>query len=540
MITEKLSKVVIVMKMMFIGAAHEVTGSCTYIEACGKRFLVDFGMEQGFDEFENVQIPCNPSQIDFVLLTHAHIDHSGLLPLLYAGGFRGEIHSTRATAHLCDIMLRDSAHIQEFEAEWKNRRGRRENKEEYIPLYTMDDAMGAIFLFVEHDYGSYKEISDGIMIRFTDAGHLLGSASIEIKLYENGVKRKLVFSGDIGNNDQPLIKDPTYIDNADFVVMESTYGDRLHRRPTDYVAALAQVLRETFDKGGNVVIPSFAVGRTQELLYFIKQIKDRELLPEYKDFPVFVDSPLAIEATGIFMKNYAECFDDEALDYIENGVNPIKFDGLNIAVSAEESRAINFDKRPKVIISSSGMCEAGRIKHHLKHNLWRPECTVMFVGYQAVNTLGRKLADGAKTAKLFGEEISVNARVLTLPGISGHADKNGLDAWISAIDGVKRVFVNHGEDKVSMGYAEHLSNDLGIDAVAPYSGAVFDLVTEVYENGSPVRNERRYKAEPNTVYGRLVAAVDSLEALVKESKGRTNKDLAKLTDSINNLIAKFR
>ncbi|MBR1750306.1 MAG: MBL fold metallo-hydrolase [Ruminococcus sp.] len=528
------------MKMMFIGANHEVTGSCTYIEACGKRFLVDFGMEQGFDEFENVQIPCNPSQIDFVLLTHAHIDHSGLLPLLYAGGFRGEIHATKATAHLCDIMLRDSAHIQEFEAEWKNRRGKRENKEEYIPLYNIEDALGAIFLFVEHEYGVFKEISDGLMIRFTDAGHLLGSASIEIKLYENGVKRKLVFSGDIGNKDQPLIKDPTYIDSADFVVMESTYGDRLHHRPTDYVAALAQVLRETFEKGGNVVIPSFAVGRTQELLYFIKQIKDRGLIAEYSDFPVFVDSPLAIEATNIFMKNYADCFDDEAMDYIDNGINPIKFDGLNIAVSADESRAINFDKRPKVIISSSGMCEAGRIKHHLKHNLWRPECTVMFVGYQAVNTLGRKLADGAKIAKLFGEEISVNARVLTLPGISGHADKNGLDAWIGAIDGVKRVFVNHGEDKVSTSYAEHLTNDLGIDAVAPYSGAMFDLVTEVYENGSPVRNERKYKAEPHTVYGRLVAAVDSLEALVKDSKGRTNKDLAKLTDSINNLIQKFK
>ena len=528
------------MKMTFIGATHEVTGSCTFIEACGKKFLVDFGMQQGEDIYENVQIPVSPSNIDFVLLTHAHIDHSGLLPLLYSGGFQGEIHATKPTAHLCDIMLRDSAHIQEFEAEWKNRRGRREGKDEYVPLYTMDDALGAIFLFVEHEYGVYREISDGIQIRFTDAGHLLGSASIEIKLYENGVKRKLVFSGDIGNKAQPLIKDPTYIEDADFVVMESTYGDRLHHRPTDYVAALAQVLRETFEKGGNVVIPSFAVGRTQELLYFIRQIKERELLPEFPDFPVFVDSPLAIEATNIFMKNYAACFDDEAMEYITKGINPIKFDGLNIAVSADESRAINFDSRPKVIISSSGMCEAGRIKHHLKHNLWRPECTVMFVGYQAVNTLGRKLADGAKSAKLFGEEIAVRARVLTLPGISGHADKNGLDEWIKAIDHPKKVFVNHGDDRTSTLYAEHLQQDFGLDAVAPYSGACFDLITEVYENGSPVRNERKFKAEPNTVYGRLIAAVDNLTSLVRESSGRTNKDLAKLTDSINNLILKFK
>ncbi|WP_295153883.1 MBL fold metallo-hydrolase RNA specificity domain-containing protein [uncultured Ruminococcus sp.] len=525
------------MKMIFIGANHEVTGSCTYVEACGKKFLVDFGMEQGTDLYENAKIPCPPSMVDFVLLTHAHIDHSGLLPLLYAGGFAGDIHATKATCNLCSIMLRDSAHIQEFEAEWRSRKGRRKGQDEVEPLYTLADAEGAISKLIPHPYEEMVELCEGIKIRFMDAGHLLGSSSIELWLTEDGETRKIVFSGDIGNLDQPLIRDPQYISEADYAVMESTYGTRRHEKVTNYVEHLAELVQKTFDRGGNVVIPSFAVGRTQELLYFIRQIKEQGLVKNHADFPVYVDSPLAIEATRVFMENKESCFDAEALEYVEKGVNPITFPGLNIAVTSDESRAINFDKTPKIIISASGMCEAGRIKHHLKHNLWHSECLVLFVGYQANNTLGRSLVEGAKTVKLFGEDINVAAQISVLPGISGHADVDGLDRWIDSFAvRPKTVFVNHGEDAVMEEFKHHLE-DKGYHAEAPFSGAEFDLLTGVFTQAEPIKVVR--KTLPNTSYQRLCASLDRLSALVASSKGLTNKDLAKLTDSINNLCAKW-
>lgn len=525
------------MKVNFIGATHEVTGSCTYIDACGKRFLVDFGMEQGFDSFENEQIPTSPSKIDFVLLTHAHIDHSGLLPLLYAGGFSGEIHCTGASSNLCSIMLQDSAHIQEFEAEWRNRKGRRKGQDTIEPLYTLADAQGAIKCFVPHKYDEIFEVSEGIKVRFIDAGHLLGSASIEIWITESNVTKKIIFSGDIGNLNQPLIRDPQYLDEADYVVMESTYGTRRHNAPADYSTALAEVLQRTFDRGGNVVIPSFAVGRTQELLYFIRDIKDRNLVKNHSDFPVYIDSPLAIEATKIFNKNKECCFDVEALDFLSRGINPISFNGLNIATTSDESRAINFDKTPKVIISASGMCEAGRVKHHLKHNLWRKESTILFVGFQATNTLGRSLCEGVKKVKLFGEEITVSAEIEMLAGISGHADVDGLDAWISHIKNPSKVFVIHGESAISEAYTQHLRDDLNLDAYCPFSGAQLDMLTGVFENAAPKAIER--KSKPSTSYQRLIAALDRLTVLVQSSKGLNNKDLSKLTDSINNLCSKW-
>ena len=526
------------MKMTFIGADHEVTGSCTYIEACGKKFLVDFGMEQGLDYFENAKVPCPPSGIDFVLLTHAHIDHSGLLPLLYAGGFSGEIHATKATCNLCGIMLKDSAHIQEFEAEWRSRKGKRKGLSETEPLYTMADAEGAISCLCPHNYSEIIEISDGIKIRFIDAGHLLGSSSIEVWLTENDVTKKIVFSGDIGNLNQPLIRDPQYIDEADYVVMESTYGNRRHERVENYTQHLANIIQETFDRGGNLVIPSFAVGRTQELMYFIRQIKEDGLVKNHADFPVYVDSPLAIEATKIFVNNKESCFDEEALSFVNKGINPVSFSNLNIAVTSDESRAINFIDTPKVIISASGMCEAGRIKHHLKHNLWNEKNTILFVGYQAVNTLGRSLVDGAKTAKLFGEEIAVKAKVIVLPGISGHADIDGLDAWISHIKAPQKVFVNHGEDSVTESYKEHLRNTFGLNAFAPYSGASCDLMTGDFVNTTPVRIVKKTGGSSPS-YQRLCASLERLSALVKRSSGLNNKDMAKLTDTINNLCTKW-
>lgn len=532
------------MKMVFIGACREVTGSCTYIEAAGKRFLVDFGMEQGKNMYENAKIPCAPSEIDFVLLTHAHVDHSGLLPLLSAGGFSGKIHSTKATANLCSIMLRDSAHIQEFEAEWRSRKNKRKGKTEHIPLYTIADAEEAIKCFVPHNYDEECEISEGVTVRFVDAGHLLGSSSIEVWLTENGETRKLVFSGDIGNFNQPLIRDPQYISEADYVVMESTYGDRRHTVPDDYETELASIINRTFARGGNLVVPSFAVGRTQEILYFIKKIKDRGLV-EKKNFKVYIDSPLAIEATKVFSQNKESCFDEEALRYVQSGVDPIVFDGLTVAVTSDESKMINFDKEPKIIISASGMCEAGRIKHHLKHNLWREENTVMFAGYQAYNTLGRSLLDGAEKVKLFGEEVIVRAEIVRLNGISGHADLDGLIGWARAFGNTpKRIFVNHGENDAAEAFVNTLKTELSANAYAPCSGTSFDIATgEFIEETQPVPIERKTSDDENignnSVYARLLSALDRLTKLIKGAQGRANKDLARLTDRINDICDKF-
>ena len=327
-------------------------------------------MEQGPDYYENQEIPVNPGELDFVLLTHAHMDHSGNLPAIYAKGFQGPIYATDATCHLCDIMLRDSAHIQMFEAEWRNRKGRRQGKPEFIPAYTMEDALGVLRNFVSCPYEEVISPAEGIHVRYVDAGHLLGSASIEIRIEEAGKEETIVFSGDIGNINQPLIKDPQYLHKADYVVMESTYGDRSHGERPDYVELLSEVIQRTFDRGGNLVIPSFAVGRTQEMLYFIRQIKEEGRVNGYQNFKVYVDSPLANEATTIFGEHRYDCFDEEALDLIYKGVNPISFPGLKTSVTSDDSRAINFDSDCKVIISASGMCDAGRIKHHLKHNLW--------------------------------------------------------------------------------------------------------------------------------------------------------------------------
>ena len=346
------------MKLTFIGADHEVTGSCHYIESSGKHMLVDYGMEQGIDTYENVPLPVDASSIDYVFLTHAHIDHSGLLPLLYSKGFRGQIFATEATCDLCSIMLRDSAHIQMFEAEWHNRKAKRSRDvEEYVPLYNMQDADGAIRCLVPCKYDAMVKVCEDISVRFTDVGHLLGSAAIEVWLKEGEVSKKIVFSGDVGNIDQPLIKDPATVDEADYVVIESTYGDRLHDRSRpDYAAELASILKRTFDRGGNVVIPSFAVGRTQEMLYFLRQIKEEGLVPGHEDFIVYMDSPLAVEATGVFNKNLYDCFDEEAMELVNRGINPITFPGLYLSITSEESKAINFDDSPKVILSASGMC----------------------------------------------------------------------------------------------------------------------------------------------------------------------------------------
>ncbi|MDD7147495.1 MAG: MBL fold metallo-hydrolase [Lachnospiraceae bacterium] len=531
------------MKLTFIGADHEVTGSCHYLEVCGKHILVDYGMEQGVNVYENASLPVQESLIDYVLLTHAHVDHSGMLPLLYARGFRGQVFMTDASADLCSIMLRDCAHIQMQEAEWKNRKAKRHSGVEATePVYTMEDADGIIRRIVPCHYDTVIELCEGVKIRFTDIGHLLGSASIEVWMEEGGVSKKIVFSGDIGNKNQPLIKDPARTEEADYVVMESTYGDRLHseERP-DYVKELAQILNDTFAKGGNVVIPSFAVGRTQEMLYFLRKIKADRLVKDYPDFPVYVDSPLAVEATGIFHKNIYNCFDEEAMELVKKGINPIQFPGLNLAITSEESKMINFDDKPKVILSASGMCEAGRIRHHLKHNLWRPECTVLFVGYQAVGTLGRAIVDGAQEVKLFGETISIRARIEKLAGMSGHADKNGLLEWIQGFTRKpQRVFVVHGEDSVCESFKLCLEKEYGFLAYAPFSGTRFDLATNAVEyEAAPVRLKKKAAKAVSDVFARLMAAGQRLLSVIQRNEGGANKDLAKFADQINSLCDKW-
>lgn len=530
------------MKLTFIGADHEVTGSCHCLETGGKYILIDYGMEQGSDTYENAALPVGWAEIDYVFLTHAHVDHSGMLPYLYARGFRGRIFATEATADLCSIMLRDCAHIQMQEAEWKNRKAKRSSSlETEEPLYTMEDADGAIRRIVPCQYGRMVEVCEGVKIRFTDIGHLLGSSSIEVWAEESGQTRKLVFSGDIGNKNQPLIKDPKKTAEADYVIMESTYGDRLHssERP-DYVGSLAKVLKETFDRGGNVVIPSFAVGRTQEMLYFLRKIKAENMVKGHPDFLVYVDSPLAVEATGIFQKNIYQCFDEEAMELVKRGINPISFPGLRLSITSDESKAINFDETPKVILSASGMCEAGRIRHHLKHNLWRPECTVLFVGYQAAGTLGRSLLEGAGEVKLFGETIEVRARIEKIEGLSGHADKNGLIDWVNGFERKpERVFVVHGEDSVCGAFADCLSGEYGLSAYAPFSGTVFDLLTNtcVYE-AQPVAVRKKTKASGD-VFARLLAAGQRLLALIRRNEGGANKDLARFADQVNSLCDKW-
>lgn len=459
------------MKITFYGAARTVTGSCHMVEACDKKFLIDCGMFQGrlTDQMLNYEeFPFNINEIDFVILTHAHIDHSGRVPKLYKAGYTGEIYTTNATVDLCRIMLPDSGHIQEKEIEWVNKKRRRAGKKETEPMYTAQDGLDAVKLFHGINYDEEIIINENLSFRMIDAGHMLGSAIVEITVTEEGKTERLVFSGDLGNTDMPIIKDPTYIEGADYLVMESTYGDRVHGKLEDQSDEFIDILLKTTDRGGNVIIPSFAVGRTQELLYEInryaamKGIGDR-----VSKIPVYVDSPLAVNATNIFMEN-AEYYDDEALRYLLKGDNPLEFPNLHFVSTAEESKALNEDTTPKVIISASGMCEVGRIKHHLKHNLYRPECTVLFVGFQAEGTLGKKIQTNERIVKIFGEEIAVNAEIRTLDAFSGHADKLGLIKWIDKmLEKPKTIFIVHGEYTGQQALKNELTEKFKINCIIP-------------------------------------------------------------------------
>lgn len=531
------------MKITFLGAAHEVTGSCTYIEVGDKKGIVDYGMEQGQNLFENCEIPVSPAELDFALLTHAHIDHSGNLPLLYKRGFRGSVYCTAATVKLSHIMLRDSAHIQMTEAEYQNRKSERSGGPKIEPLYDLDDAEGVLALFIPCDYGRLIQINDCVSVRFTDVGHLLGSSAIEVFLREGEEKRSICFSGDLGNTNQPILNDPKGVKNADYLVIESTYGNREHDEVrADYVTELASRIQKVLDRGGNLVIPSFAVGRTQEMLYFIREIKERGLVRGHGEFPVYLDSPLAIEATAIFLQCDTQFLDEDMRAIIRSGRNPLVFPGLEPAVGQDESKAINNDKTPKIIISASGMCDAGRIRHHLKHNLWRRESMVLFVGYQSNGTLGRILVDGAEKVKLFGDEIQVNASIEVLPGISGHAGRSGLRDWLSLFEvRPSMVFVNHGDPDSADAFTAELNTD-GYKAFAPYSGTVFNLISGEFElitDGVPIEKKAKARSVSES-YTRLVASAEELLSLCKKIEGRANKllnsyynDICKLINKIN-------
>lgn len=531
------------MKIQFIGAAQEVTGSCTLLEVNDRYYLVDCGMEQGIDVFQNVALPIPASQVDAVFLTHAHIDHSGMLPRLYKDGFRGIIYATSATVKLADIMLRDSAHIQMSEAEWKNRKAERSGEDNFTPTYTLDDAIGAIKLFRAAEYDKRITVSAGVDIRFTDIGHLLGSAAIELWLKEGENEKKIVFSGDVGNTNQPIIKDPTPVLETDYLVLESTYGSRNHERHSDTVEVFAQLIDRTLEKGGNVIIPSFAIGRTQELLYAIREIKQKGLTKN-NDFPVYVDSPLAIEATEIFSKCDRVCFDEETNSLIDQGIDPIKFSNLRLSVTVEESKKINETPEPKVIISASGMCEAGRIRHHLKHNLWRPQNLILFVGYQAEGTLGRHLIEGAESVRLFGEDIAVRAEIRSLKGTSGHADQKGLINWLESFSKKPcTVFLNHGNEE-SISVLRDELKERGYAVEAPFSGTEYDLVKGImtaYTEKKRVTaaDVAKARSRKNSIHRDLVSQAEALLALAKRCENRPNKENAKFAAQIRAMMDKW-
>ena len=537
------------MKVTFLGATKTVTGSNFLVKGAGRTFLVDCGLYQGSDkeEIKNAEpFPFDVNEIDFMLLTHAHIDHSGRIPKLYKDGYRNPIYTTNATCDLCAIMLPDSGHIQETEAEWKNRKRIRRGELPIDPIYDAETAVKCLELFKGEPYDQIIELDDNIHIRFNDAGHMLGSSTIEIWIKENGENKKIVFSGDIGNNDIPLLSEPTMIEDADFLVMESTYGNRKHIRNDNKAELFIDIVTETLKKGGIVVIPSFAVGRTQEILYELNKIKNSNLnTPEFEKkyetlmrTPVYVDSPLAISATEVFKENM-NLFDEETQELIKRGDNPLEFNGLQFTKTVEESKALNESNEPSIIISASGMCEVGRIKHHLKHTIWNSKNTILFVGYQAQGTLGRKIVDGAKTIRLFGEEIAVNARVEYIEGYSGHADQDGLLNFVySFIKKPEHIFLVHGEEEGQKVLRDLIHETTDLPVTIPRYGETYDLSEKVKLADMMIRNDKSKEYGKLEVIDRMETLKEELadmESIIKEdilANAVSDDEIAKLNERI--------
>ncbi len=517
------------MKITFLGATKTVTGSNFLVEGAGKKFLVDCGMWQGKaeDELKNTQeFQYDPKEIDFMLLTHAHIDHSGRIPKLYNEGFRNPVYAHKATCDLCALMLPDSGHIQEMESQWKNKKRLRKGEPAIPPMYTAEDAARCLEIFKPVNYDEVIEITPEIHVRYNDAGHMLGSSIIELWVKEGDKETKTVFTGDIGNNDIPLLSSPTMIEDTDYLVMESTYGSRLHMQNDKKAEIFLDVVSETLDNGGTVVIPSFAVGRTQEILYEVNKLKDEnkdeEFRRKYKKLmkaPVYVDSPLAISATEVFREN-TDLFDDETKAEILRGDNPLEFPGLKFTMTADESKALNQDETPSIIISASGMCEVGRIKHHLKHNLWNPKSTILFVGYQAPGTLGYSLVNGAKTVKIFGDEIAVNARIEYIEGYSGHADQEWLMNFIySFIKKPKHIFLVHGEEESQDVLREKIETEAKLPVTIPEYGETYELKDTI-----EMTHKLERKVE-KTIRNEIVQRLEMLKDELNDMEYYVRKDI---------------
>ena len=539
------------MNITFYGATKTVTGSNFLVEAAGKKFLVDCGLFQGSskEEIKNTEpFPYNVDEIDFMLLTHAHIDHSGRIPKLYKDGYRNRIYTTYATCDLCAIMLPDSGHIQETETEWKNRKRIRRGEELLVPIYDAETALKSLELFKGVAYDKVIELDEDIHVRFRDAGHMLGSSIIEVWIRENGENKKIVFTGDLGNNDIPLLPEPSVIDEADYLVMESTYGNRLHMKNENKAQTFINIVSDTLNQGGTVVIPSFAVGRTQEILFELNKIKESEKdtyefdqkYDKLMHTPVYVDSPLAISATEVFKENM-ELFDEKTQELIKRGDNPLEFPGLQFTQTVDESKALNESDESCIIISASGMCEVGRIKHHLKHNIWNPKNTILFVGYQAQGTLGRKIVDGAKTVKIFGEEVSVNARIEYIEGYSGHADQEGLLNFIYGFTKrPKHIFLVHGEGDSQEILRKKIIDNSETNVIIPEYGESYDLTEGVKFVGNNSKNKAKEyrKLEIIDRMATLKEELLDMESIVKEdilSNTFNDEEIGKLNDRIKEL-----
>lgn len=517
------------MKITFLGATRTVTGSNYLVEAGGKKFLVDCGMWQGKAELEEEnfqEFEFNPLAIDFVLLTHAHIDHSGRIPKLYKEGYRGKVYAHKATCDLCALMLPDSGHIQEQESQWKNKKRIRRGEEPREPLYTAEEAARSLEIFEPVVYDQIIEITPDIHVRYNDAGHMLGSSIIELWVKEEGKEVKTVFTGDLGNNDIPLLNPITMIEDADYLVMESTYGSRLHVKNEEKAELFLDIVSETLDQGGTVVIPSFAVGRTQEILYEINHLKEEKNDEEFKrkyqtlmKAPVYVDSPLAISATEVFREN-TDLFDEDIKEEIMRGDNPLEFPGLQFTRTADESKALNEDPKPAIIISASGMCEVGRIKHHLKHNIWNPKSTILFVGYQAPGTLGYQIVNGAKKVKIFGEEMAVNARVEYIEGYSGHADQEGLMNFIySFLKKPKQIFLVHGEEESQDVLRDKIETETNLSVTVPNFGETYEL------NGEVVLTHQVERKIPVTLKSEVLKRLEKLKEEMKDMEVYVREDM---------------
>lgn len=528
------------MNIRFLGAVKGVTGSCHLIEFKDKKILLDCGMFQGRDDDLNLEVlEVNPSEIDYLFLSHSHIDHSGRIPLLVKNGFKGIVYCSKPTFDLCQIMLIDSAHIQETEAEWKNRKSKRSGKKLVEPMYTQNDAAESLKHFKTVLYEQVILIDENLTVKFNDAGHILGSSIIEMWFKDEEETIKLVYSGDLGMNEKPLLKDPVIIESADYLIIESTYGNRIHENIEQRTEELIEIILNTTKRGGSVVIPSFAVGRTQEIIYELNKYYDKKLSEmgkvenELKKIPVYIDSPLATKATEIFKTN-ALVFDEEARSYILKGDNPLEFKNLHFTQSAEESKALNFSNEPKIIISASGMCDAGRIKHHLKHNLWKKECSVVFVGYQAEGTLGRRILDGQKDVKILGEEIHINAEIHNVEGFSGHADKNALLAWLKGFkEKPKKVFIVHGESEVKADFAKEITEKLGLSCIIPEYNTVYDI-----KSNTSVEAEHIYDKVKSVIVDEVIVDTSkSLETANDQQIKELTKDVAELKKLFENALS---